>query len=273
MIKFVRSFLGISSERKVVGSSVNFDMKDVGLIRNSNSRLSALQNLVSRYKNTLHEQKIKLVFEKTKNIHHYLVNKKRLHELELFHIQNTDHFISTFNVIMDVYKSPKESSSSQPKPEIIDIVNKNRESKRFGRKIPQPQPSEKAAPNQGTEKPQNQENINPSIPTLKVPDISLNTLSKIMYKRKDVNKGEFEGEIGFFSTKQDKEIFVKDIASRLNLPMQDIAYVGNAMVNFPDRNDLKHLEYIPVIHWRGFMYGINLKDYRLFPVSMGRKSH
>ncbi|MDQ3393700.1 MAG: hypothetical protein M3512_06260 [Bacteroidota bacterium] len=269
----MRSFFGLpSGDRKVIGKTINFDLKDVEHIRNSNSRLTSLQKLLNRYKNTHHEPGISAVLEKTKSIHHYLVNKNRVHELELFHIQNTDHFINTFNVIMDVHQSPKESSPSQPRPEIIDIVNKQRDLKRTGYAPKKNSTTEQKQSAPVYSPPVTTESAISETPNLVIPDIVLNTFSKITYHKKDNPTAVNNKEIGFFSPKDEKEEFLLEVAARLNLPRPDIAYVGNAMVNFPDENLMfKQLEYVPIIHWKGFIYALNLKDYRVFPVTMGRK--
>ena len=115
MIKLMRSLFGIggsSNKRTVLGKSISVDLKDVEYIKDSSNRLSTLHELYTRYRGTPHEQKIKIVYEKTKNIHNYLVTRNRLHELELFHIQNTEHFINTFTVIMDVHQEYNASPSS-----------------------------------------------------------------------------------------------------------------------------------------------------------------
>jgi hypothetical protein len=272
MRKLFRSIFGLSSyDRKVLGNPVNFDLKDIELIRNSNARITALQNLMYRYKKSIQEPKFKLVFEKTKKIHHYLLSKNRIHELELFHIQNTDHFLSTFNVIMDVHLSPKDMSAEHSRPEIIDIVNKARESKKFGN------PSGNQNPSIGKTSPVNDqyqktENLTIEIPLLSVPDISLNTLTKVKYKRK-IKTNEFEErDIGFFSNKEDKDTFLLNVATILNIPIEDLAYVGNAMVNIHNSKNPNVSEYAPILHWKGFMYALNLIDYRLFPVTMQRKT-
>jgi hypothetical protein len=49
-----------------------------------------------------------------------------------------------------------------------------------------------------------------------------------------------------------------------------MSYVGNAIVNIPNNNGTYPTGYVPVIHWKGFLYVINLNDYRLFPVKMQR---
>jgi hypothetical protein len=84
MIELVRSFFGLkrlSGKRTVVGNPVSVDLKEVRYIRDSNNRLSLLHTLWNRYKGTPHEPKIKTVYEKTNNIHNYLVARKKLTEL------------------------------------------------------------------------------------------------------------------------------------------------------------------------------------------------
>ena len=80
------------------------DARAMQYIRASNARLNALHKLYDRYKHTPHAEKILAVFEKTKLIHNYLVTRKRIQELELFHVQNTEHFINTFTTVINVHE-------------------------------------------------------------------------------------------------------------------------------------------------------------------------
>ncbi len=127
MIKFVRSLFGIkepSSKRVVAGASTSFDLQEVAYIKDSNHRLSALLNLYKSYKQTLHGEKIKKVYEQTKKIQDYLISKRRVHELELFHIQNTDNFLNTFALIVDVHQRHKESAANtvvEKEPEPVPV--------------------------------------------------------------------------------------------------------------------------------------------------------
>jgi hypothetical protein len=106
MIRFFRSFFGLEQEstRTVMAHPGAADARAVQYIRASNARLNALHQLYDRYKGTLHADKILAVFEKTKLIHNYLVTRKRVHELEMFHVQNTEHFINTFTTVINVHE-------------------------------------------------------------------------------------------------------------------------------------------------------------------------
>ncbi len=126
MIKFVRSLFGLngsSSKRAVAGASISMDLQEVAYINDSNHRLAALLNLYKSYKETLHGDKIKKVYEKTKQIHDYLISKKRVHELEIFHIRNTDNFINTFALIIEVHHRHKQIAFAYPdkEPEVTPV--------------------------------------------------------------------------------------------------------------------------------------------------------
>ncbi len=90
--------------RTVLVNPGGADVQAVHYIRASNARLNALHTLYDRYKGTPHADKILSVFEKSKQIHNYLVSKKRAHELELFHVRNTEHFLNTFTTIINVHQ-------------------------------------------------------------------------------------------------------------------------------------------------------------------------
>ena len=112
MINFVRSLLrwtSFTNNRTVLGRPVSVDIREATYVQDSKTRLNALYHLYNRFRGTPHEQKLKLVYEKTKNIHAYLVARKKVHELELFHIRHTEHFINTFTVILDAHQRQQDS--------------------------------------------------------------------------------------------------------------------------------------------------------------------
>lgn len=264
MIEFMRSLFGLGgSTRTVVGHSVSIDTKDIVYIKDSKARLTALHHLYKKYRGTPHEPKIRLVYEKTKNIHSYLLTKRRLHELELFHLQNTDHFINTYSVIMDAYLQHHDgthgSTKSDPFFRKISQVN--------GRGVEDRNPqSEMVKPDSGATA-ASSEKDRIEVPSLTVPVILINTYANIPYE--EVDDDLPAAEIGLTSSEPEKEAFLQHISLRLGI--DDISYVGNALVNIPNSNGTSPTGLVPVIHWKGFLYALNLNDYRLFPVKLFRK--
>ena len=62
------------------------------------------------------------------------------------------------------------------------------------------------------------------------------------------------------------------MAARVGLYKPDISYVGNALVQIPGVNGDGAAGYAPVINWKGYMYALDLNDYRLYPVRIYRKN-
>jgi hypothetical protein len=289
MIKYVWSFLGFSgstSGRKVVGAKAPADPKDGVYIKSSNARLTTLHQLVARYKGTPHEQKLKTVFEKTRNIHAYLVGKKRPQELELFHLQHTDHFINTFTVIIDVHQRQQAGplppflqpeGTVRPGPETNGEAKASALLRKFeaesmrrkseGSKAPE---MVKPLPNQGAYA--GTLELRTKVPTLTDPDIAIDTYSKVIYLREDSGKGLIAHEIGFTSTQEEKEAFVLYVSACLGINALGISYVGNGVVSIPNSNGSTPTGYVPIIHWKGYTYALNLNDFRLFPVRIHRRS-
>lgn len=285
MIQFVRSFFGLnksSSNRTVVGNNISFDLQQVAYIKDSTNRLAILLDLSKKYKGTTHEEKIKKVYEKTKKIHAFLVSKKRIHELEIFHIQNTDHFINTFSLIFEVYQSHKEgafnfqeiepevipvketkeqvietplqkveATNGKSKGELFDIVEKVKQRSRQASVLYADEPQAE-------------------VPNLAVPEVSINTIAKVFYYKEDTPGRQVSYEISFVSTQEEKEAFQSFVASRLGI--KDIYYVGNARINLPHSKTASLKEMAPVIYWGKNLYALTLNDYRIFPVTINRKS-
>lgn len=264
MIEFMRSLFGLGgSTRTVVGHSHSIDIKDVAYIKDSKARLTALHHVYKRYRGTPHEPKIRAVYEKTKAIHSYLLSKKRLHELELFHLQNTDHFINTYSVIMDAYEQGHEGTEGRRKGEPFfsrsGSVNGRRPAESSQTEMVKPEISAGAA-NAG-------DKGRIEAPKLSVPVILINTYSNVPYEEADDDLPA--AEIGFTSSEPEKEIFLQHVSARLGI--DDISYVGNALVNIPNSNGSSPTGLVPVIHWKGYLYALNLNDYRLFPVKIYRR--
>lgn len=274
MMQFFRSLFGLggsSGARTVVGHSVPVDVKNVGYLAASKARLDTLHHLYSRYKDTPHVFKIKAVHDKTKKIHDYLVSRNSLHELELFHIQNTEHFINTFSVIMDAYESQHGISSTSAKKGSKVGTRLNKTKTENGR---MPGHADKLRdlirPVSGQKAFVSKEDARSEVPELSVPDVSINTYSRIPYVAEGAEDGVSAGEIGFTSSEQEKEAFLQYVSDRLGI--ESLSYLGNALVNIPNSNGSRPTGLVPVIHWQGFLYALNLNDFRIFPVRIYRKS-
>ena len=273
----MRSLFGVSGSSKgraVIGSSVSnvsIDLKDVEYIKDSSARLATLYDLYKRYKGTPHEQKLKAVWEKTSSIHSYLIAKNRVHELELFHIQHTEHFINTFTVIIDVFLKHDEiaAASSKIETRAQTLFNKLKE-ERINRRDKYFNQTEMVKPMNGQRSFFGTDESKTDVPILSVPEITINTYTKIPYRKEHTTGVSIPNEIGFTSTPQDKEIFLLYISAQLGI--ENVSYVGNAMVNIPNSNGTNPTGFVPIIHWEGFLYAVNLNDYRIFPVKMSRKS-
>lgn len=284
MIQFLRSFFGLnepSSNRTVVGTSagIDFDLKEIAYIKDSNNRLVQILTLSKKYKGTPHEDKIKSVYEKTKKIHEFLLSKKKIYELELFHIGYTEHFISTFNLIIDVHQSHKEDTfaTSEPQPEITSIKepvvevplttdeSKNGRSKgelfEIAERVRQ---RKKQTTSVYTEEPRTE------VPRVAIPEISIDTIAKVFFLREDVSGKPVPDEISFVSTQQEKEAFQSYVSARLGI--DNIYYVGNARISLPNSKDRSQGEMVPVIYWSKFSYALALNNYRIFPVTINRRS-
>ena len=94
MSNFWRSLFGskkAGNDRKVIGLPKTIPFNELPHIQESKRRLTALQQLCSQYNSTPHARQIEQVYQKTRRIHAYLTDRGRGHELELFHLQHTDH--------------------------------------------------------------------------------------------------------------------------------------------------------------------------------------
>lgn len=272
MIDFWSRLFGINKatgNRAVAGAPEEVPTKDVHIIRDSSKRLTALHDLYGKYKTTPHAQKIKTVYEKTQRIHTYLISRGRVYELELFHLQHTDHFLSTFSMILDVHhhhvKAAGSSFVSKTNAVVRKVVSasfrKERKEVKEARKL-NSETSQRVYDDTKATK--------TVVPRLTVPQISINTYSKIVYLREDLPDTITSNEIGFTSTPEEKESFITYVSEQLGI--EGISYVGNALVFIPNpHNSTPPAEMVPVIHWNGSPYVLYLETYCLFPVSMFRK--
>jgi len=272
-MNFLRSLFGLDDSpenRTVLGNNVRVDEKEGAYIRNSNKRLTILFNLYNRYQETPHATKIQTVYEKTKNIHTYLIARKRAHALELFHVQHTDHFINTFTVIVDVYQSHQQTpvvpAYPPVRPPVLDERLKtpingrgqqvdNRRSQPVVKPVSVPRPLPYT------------ENATNKIARLALTEIWLNSSARIIYDKVNTPNGILAKEISFTSTKQEQDNFLLFVSGRLGI--RDISYVGNAMVHILS-NGANGTGIVPILYWQGFTYALNLKDNCLFPVRVNR---
>ena len=271
----MRSLFGLggsSNKRTVLGKKLSIDVKDVEYIRESNLRLNTLHELYNRYRGTPHAQKIKLVYEKTKRIHNYLTAKNMVHELELFHIQNTEHFINTFTVIIDVHQEYHGAARPVSRAELNNdpVLLNNIKPEKVKRREKSTGIPEMIRPLNSQRQVINTEASQVHVPSLSVPEITINTFAKIPYRKEEGADGALFSEIGFTSMPQEKEEFLRAVSAHLG--MEGIAYVGNALVNIPNSNGTNPTGMVPIISWGGFLYAVNLNDYRLFPVKFYKKS-
>jgi hypothetical protein len=280
MIDFMRSLLGWSgSTRTVVGHRVGVDIREVAYIQASNARINALFSLYKRFRGTPYEQQVKTVYEKTKTIHTYLVARKKIHELEIFHIQHTEHFINTFTVILDAQQRQPEPAPTATAP-----------APAAGRQAPMPTagwvPGAAPAAGRPPQAPPNTMPLNPAparpmngraydtpspahraqAPRLTLPEIRIDAAARIRYELETGSDGLMVKEIGLQATAADKEDFLAHLAARFGI--SHISYMGNAPVNIPDNTGSHPTGLLPVILWQGTPYAIHLAHNRLFPVTL-----
>ncbi|WP_146153555.1 hypothetical protein [Adhaeribacter arboris] len=258
-----------SEDRIVVGTKPDVDVKEVTYVRDSKARLKELHHLCNRYKGTPHEVKIKAVYEKTQTIHDYLEGKKRGYELEIFHLRNTDHFINTFTVILDVFlqreniaASPYRNGRTTSLPEKSRAF-KNKHNLEEYRKIEMVRAISPPGPIFTPGTPER------NIPQLTIPDISIDTSAKLLYYKEDAAGNLISREIGYTSSDLEKEGFLQYVSTCLGI--RNVAYMGNALLSIFNNNGSQPTGLVPIVHWEGFLYALNLNDFRLFPVKISRK--
>lgn len=267
MIELVRALFGwrkATQGRTVLGHPGPVDNREAAYIRASNSRLHALFQLSNRYSDTAQAPTFKSVYEKTKSIHTFLVARKRIRELELFHIQNTDHFINTFTVILEAHPKPTaafptagpaETGPGQAKKEKFPARPAPLQN---GRETPPPTNGRGLAAS-GTQ-----------IPRLTVPAIRINPAARILYSLPAApsmgmpQEGSMTREIALSSPPEEKERFLAHVTTRFGIA--GISYLGNALVNIPDTTGPSPTGLVAIILWQGQPYAVNFTDGRLFPV-------
>lgn len=270
---FWRSVFGLegeAGERTVASSPDGVDVQDAPYLKESLRRLTGLQELHHRYKGTAHAQQIRTVQEKTKEIHSYLLSRKRGHELELFHLQHTDHFLNTFTVIVDAHQQHHAQAAAlrRAAARAESVIRKVTPAAfRKDRK------EVKAAHQHNREVSQRAfediTNARAEVPILAAPQISINTYARIVYLQEDPSGRLISNEIGFTSSPEEKAAFEAYVCDRFGI--ESVAYMGNTMVYIPSTHSSQPAEMAPVIHWNGCPYVLQLEDCRLFPVSTFRK--
>ena len=264
MINFVRSLLrwtSFTNNRTVLGRPVSVDIREATYVQDSKTRLNALYHLYNRFRGTPHEQKLKLVYEKTKNIHAYLVARKKVHELELFHIRHTEHFINTFTVILDAHQRQQDSplaAAGAPGPSGYGAPA-------AARPWAQANPPQPVNPMNGGEPLLPPATGRTQIPRLSTPEIRINATARIRYYVKEASpEGLLTREIGLNSPAAETAAFLADVMARFGIGQ--ISYLGNALVNIPDSSGANPTGMVPVIRWQGAPYALHLSQNRLYPV-------
>ncbi len=266
MSNFWRSLFGskkAGNNRKVIGLPKTIPVNELPHIQESKRRLTALQQLCSQYKSTPHARQIEQVYQKTRRIHAYLTDRGRGHELELFHLQHTDHFLNTFTVILNVHL---QHHNVQQEPEVANsrkVVAKSVKRdmqaglsyRNLNRRV-----SEQVL--------EDTKQSVYSVPKLSLPEIALNTYSRLVYLKEETADMQLTHEIGYTSDEEEKEAFTSFVSEKFDI--HDISYIGNTIVYFPGHAHTT-ADLVPVISWNGGLYVVCLEEVRLYPVSTFRK--
>jgi hypothetical protein len=282
MMGFLRSLFGlhgVTGNRTVVGKPDQLDVQDLPYIQDSNKRLSEILELYEKYKGTPYAQKIYTVYEKTKRIHTYLISRSKANELELFHLQHTDHFLNTFLTIIDAHRPAvllqnqrvrsvaPEASPSPSRPEVIGrtfVLGPFRSETKEVRNVKMQAGERRQRDFAHTV----QDKL--VLPELVAPEIAIDTYSRIVYLNQSISDGLTTSEIGYTSSPEEKEAFVAYVSRFLGIA--NLSYVGNTMVRFSANNRSQPTEVLPVINWNKCPYILHLEEGRLYPVRTFGKS-
>lgn len=267
MVNFLRSLFGAGEpveEESLPGGMDNGHPKNHDYAELSEIRLNALHHLYTRYKRTPHGPKIKAVYEKTESIHQYLVSRGKVQELELFHIRKTEHFLNTFSAIIahhqqNTHSRPSSRNGSQAESMFRKFIRRKEKGK---------QKVEMVRPEDSKGRSLLEKSQEASIPELRVPDVLINSFATLVYET-DPGEGQAAREIGFTSSEEEKETFQQYVSAHLGI--EPLTYMGNALLTIPNSNGSSPTGLVPIIYWEGFLYALNLNDFRLFPVKMYRK--
>lgn len=256
-----------AAQRKVVGAAVEFGVQEAAYLKDANLRLAQLQDLCQKFAGTPQATRMRLAYEKTRQIHTYLVSRKKLVELELFHLQHTDHFLTTFSAIWQHHQDHppiKNLSAGQADPE-KGLEQSPPRIIRVPKALDLPeivQPLAKQGPLSA------RSGGHTTVPRLYVPEVSINATASITFLHENPQGKLTAHHVCATSSGPEKEVFVQHVRSRLGL--EHLEYVGNAQVTIPNENGITPTGLVPIIFWEGFLYALNLNDYRLFPVKRFR---
>ncbi|MHA6247943.1 hypothetical protein ACXYMU_08420 [Pontibacter sp. CAU 1760] len=251
-----------AGQRRVAEDAARVPQKDLPYVQESRQRLEALQHLCHRYHGTPYADQIKAVLEKTKRIHTYLLEKQKPSELEVFHLQYTDHFISTYTAIVQAHAGEQHKSRMAIRAGVAVrkvaslLFRSDRKEVKAARQKNQ-EVSEQAL--------QDLKRARSTVPRLLLPQIAINTYTKITYLLADDPDNIKTREIGFTSAPEEKEFFLNYLTEHLGI--HDLSYVGNALLYLPSVNQASLPEMTPVIHWSDTLYAVCLTHFRLYPVS------
>lgn len=259
-LRWLRDWSSAGGNRTVAGRQETLDPREASYIRDSNARLDALFRLYRKFRGTAQEAQMKSVYEKTKKIHDYLIARKRIQELELFHIQYTQHFISTFTLILEAYQTRQPVPRAAPAAVAAARAYAGQElPAKPGKQLP---PESKSLNGLAGSSPP--EGTRTQIPRLAVAEIRLNPQARIAYQAETSGSRPAFREIGPHSPEADKQAFLAYLSESLGIGKA--SYLGNALVNIPDSQDLPPTGLVPVIRWQGNTYALHLDQRRLFPV-------
>lgn len=265
MSGFWRSVFGmknVADQRRVAEDAARVPLKDLPYVQESKQRLEALQHLCYRYHSTPYADQIKAVLEKTKRIHTYLLEKQKSNELEVFHLQYTDHFISTYAAIIQAHvgeqhKSRKATRAGAAVRKVASLLFRSDRKEVKAARQKNQEVSERAL--------QDLTSARSTVPRLTLPQIAINTYTKITYLLADDPDNIKTREIGFTSSPEHKEFFLNYLTEHLGI--HDLSYVGNALLYLPSGNQANMPEMTPIIHWNDTLYAVCLTHFRLYPVS------
>lgn len=262
----MRSLFGLGTpaeEKDAAENAEQPDSRSREYIKRSEIRLNALHHLYTRYKRSPYGPKIKAVYEKTESIHQYLISRDKAHELELFHIQKTENFLNTFSAILAYQQQNRNGSASSKKESAAESLFR-----KFVRRQEKDKPKVEMVRSEDSKGRSVLESQESSVPELRVPDVVVNSFATIVYET-EPGEGQAAREIGFTSSEEEKEAFQQYISAHLGI--EPLIYRGNTLVNIPNSNGSSPTGLVPLIYWEGFLYALNLNDFRLFPVKMYRK--
>lgn len=301
LLRFLFGLGGETGSRRVAGAAESPAQKELPYVLDSNKRLLRLQELCARYKPTPYAQQLYAVLEKTKHIHAYLVSRNRAQELEIFHLQHTDHFINTFTAIIEMHQrhevpvapeavvkdtTPKASAPPPRKPHrpTVPPVPNYRSQFPFEDKLEDVLRKIESGTIRGfhtahkvsemVKRVAEQTGLSPfsetaAGPVLSMPNIAIDTYTKIPYRREKVMDEYYVYKIGYTSPPEEKEAFLSYVSEQLGI--SGFKYMGNTTVHFSNGDAYYNSPAVlPVINWHGACYALGLGNKCLYPVKAFR---